>query len=566
MNKRKSKFETIRYIILIEILTIICFTLLTGTLLYHSISYTSSQEREYMENRIENASEVLENQLIVFSEISNGIITSNDATLLKGYYFDKTDDEYGKSKALNSVRDSIIFFQSFYSLIDGISLSFKPEGDFSYDNLYSFDADYNKKALLDKSLQNETESNSISESLKFYDNELFFVFNPHDSAIRLSILLNKDVLLNDFSITNDDKDKSYIVERDDQFLLVNSNFDFDSSLVDGFTKEIMDDTKVDSRFEFFTYRIILDKIPFLSVRYSPLYTGVGKTLLILMIVSIVAVVLLGSFFIYFTVTYVNKPIHRVVRAMELVSKGDMNVQIEQKTKGDLQLINEGFNNMVSSLNGYIEENYLYKARITESEFKMLQSQINPHFLYNCFANISSLCRCNQTKEASLFTAKLSSFYMYLTRNEETNVSLIDEYKHMSLYLDIQTVRFQDRVKIEKDELKEELQSIRVPKLILQPIVENSYKYVFSNVSKEARLNIRLRDDENYVYLNIEDSGDRKGELNIDEINKMMTESVTDHDGLSNVYHRLDYFSKGKSKMRVYKSSLGGLGVELQLAR
>ena len=137
---------------------------------------------------------------------------------------------------------------------------------------------------------------------------------------------------------------------------------------------------------------------------------------------------------------------------------------------------------------------------------------------------------------------------------------------MSLYLDIQTVRFQDRVKIEKDELKEELQSIRVPKLILQPIVENSYKYVFSNVSKEARLNIRLRDDENYVYLNIEDSGDRKGELNIDEINKMMTESVTDHDGLSNVYHRLDYFSKGKSKMRVYKSSLGGLGVELQLAR
>ena len=207
MNKRKSKFETIRYIILIEILTIICFTLLTGTLLYHSISYTSSQEREYMENRIENASEVLENQLIVFSEVSNGIITSNDATLLKGYYFDKTDDEYGKSKALNSVRDSIISFQSFYSLIDGISLSFKPEGDFSYDNLYSFDADYNKKALLDKSLQNETESNSISESLKFYDNELFFVFNPHDSAIRLSILLNKDVLLNDFTITSDDKDK-----------------------------------------------------------------------------------------------------------------------------------------------------------------------------------------------------------------------------------------------------------------------------------------------------------------------------------------------------------------------
>ena len=141
MNKRKSKFETIRYIILIEILTIICFTLLTGTLLYHSISYTSSQEREYMENRIENASEVLENQLIVFSEVSNGIITSNDATLLKGYYFDKTDDEYEKSKALNSVRDSIISFQSFFSLIDGISLSFKPEGDFSYDNLYSFDAD-----------------------------------------------------------------------------------------------------------------------------------------------------------------------------------------------------------------------------------------------------------------------------------------------------------------------------------------------------------------------------------------------------------------------------------------
>ena len=80
-------------------------------------------------------------------------------------------------------------------------------------------------------------------------------------------------------------------------------------------------------------------------------------------------------------------------------------------------------------------------KIVESEFKMLQSQINPHFLYNCFANISSLCKLNEMEKAQQFTSKLSTFFLYITRNNETLVNLKDEYNHMLLYLDIQKHSF-----------------------------------------------------------------------------------------------------------------------------
>ena len=91
-----------------------------------------------------------------------------------------------------------------------------------------------------------------------------------------------------------------------------------------------------------------------------------------------------------------------------------------------------YNDMADSLNSYVNENYIYQMKIVESEFKMLQSQINPHFLYNCFSNISSLCKLNEMEKAQQFTSKLSTFFLYITRNNETLVRLKDEYNHIFL--------------------------------------------------------------------------------------------------------------------------------------
>ncbi len=145
------------------------------------------------------------------------------------------------------------------------------------------------------------------------------------------------------------------------------------------------------------------------------------------------------------------------------------------------------------------------AQAHQAQLKMLRYQLNPHFLFNTLNAISTLVLDKQSKEANGMLTKLSAFLRFsLVSQPMQKTTLEEEIYALSLYLDIERVRFQERLKIIID-VSEEAKSALIPSLLLQPLVENSIKYAINPkvdggtitikaVIKDKRLNITLSDD------------------------------------------------------------------------
>lgn len=180
-----------------------------------------------------------------------------------------------------------------------------------------------------------------------------------------------------------------------------------------------------------------------------------------------------------------------------------------------------------------------KKEASRSEIKALQTQINPHFLFNALNTVVSLVRIDPDKARDLII-NLSTFLRY---NIESSMKLIDieeEIGHVKAYINIEQARFGDRVKIEYDIDKEV--KIKIPVLVIQPLVENSIKHGMRvNTTAEENRKIRIKvsiskDDFNSALISVEDNGIG---ISSEIIEKLHKDVMGDkHIGLSNVHNRL----------------------------
>lgn len=142
----------------------------------------------------------------------------------------------------------------------------------------------------------------------------------------------------------------------------------------------------------------------------------------------------------------------------------------------------------------------------EAEIRALRYQVNPHFLFNTLNSLSSLVMTERTAEAESMIMNLSTFYRTsLSGDPLDDVQLAEEVRLQRLYLDIEAVRFPDRLKTEV-EVPQELMGVCVPGLILQPLVENAIKYGVSGVNRPVTITIRAERDGDMVRLTVADDG------------------------------------------------------------
>jgi two-component sensor histidine kinase len=142
----------------------------------------------------------------------------------------------------------------------------------------------------------------------------------------------------------------------------------------------------------------------------------------------------------------------------------------------------------------------------EAEIRALRYQVNPHFLFNTLNSLSSLVMTERTAEAESMIMNLSTFYRTsLSGDPLDDVQLAEEVRLQRLYLDIEAVRFPDRLKTEV-EVPQELMGACVPGLILQPLVENAIKYGVSGVNRPVTITIRAERDGDMIRLTVADDG------------------------------------------------------------
>lgn len=261
---------------------------------------------------------------------------------------------------------------------------------------------------------------------------------------------------------------------------------------------------------------------------------------------------------------IHRPLSKLVKAFHMIETDNLNILIESRTKDEFHYVFNGFNRMALKLKQSIEENYEQKIALQHSQLKQLQSQINPHFLYNSFFNVYMMCKVGDSDSAAELSQKLGSYYQYITRSGSDEVPFYTEYRHALDYCDIQGIRFSNRISYEHREITDIPQGITVPRLIVQPIVENAFEHAFEDGMEEGMLYISADYREGRLRITVEDNGNLltnemlqrlRGKLAMDSKHVEQT-------GLVNVNNRLQLKYGPGSGLSVSRSVHGGLKVDL----
>ncbi|HZG85345.1 sensor histidine kinase [Paenibacillus sp.] len=275
-------------------------------------------------------------------------------------------------------------------------------------------------------------------------------------------------------------------------------------------------------------------------------------------------VLLIAFVSHRVYKIIHEPVKRMVAAFRKVEKGDMNLSIRHGAEDEFGYLYSQFNVMIGQLRTLIQQVYEGRIRQQRSELKQLQSQINPHFLYNSYFLVYRMAQNGDTDAVARAAEYLGEYFRYVTRNSEDAVPLEREYRHMINYNDIQRMRLGRRIDSRIDEWDASLPNIHVPRLILQPLLENAYHHGLKDKVTDGLIRVSIRRTDGELTIRVEDNGDALSEAKLDELRGMLAHRDADFEttGMFNVHLRLRLEFGDPYGLRLSRSELGGFCVEL----
>ncbi len=205
-----------------------------------------------------------------------------------------------------------------------------------------------------------------------------------------------------------------------------------------------------------------------------------------------------------------------------------------------------------------EKSLRSEALAHEAQLLMLRYQLNPHFLFNTLNAISTLILQRATEQANEMVTKLSKFLRYsLDHSPLDRVSLAHELESSQLYLDIEKVRFAERLQILMD-VEEDVQSALVPTMLLQPIIENSIKHGISKSDHGGMISIRARKEGRRLVLEVTDDGPGLAKEHPSQELLALSDGV----GVSNIRNRLEEIYGQKHKLEFHNAEPTGLTVRV----
>lgn len=203
--------------------------------------------------------------------------------------------------------------------------------------------------------------------------------------------------------------------------------------------------------------------------------------------------------------HIAKPIKNVLKGMKTVEKGDFSVQIENPGNDELGDLIRGFNHMVSKVNSLMEKERDTHQKLIKAEFTALQSQINPHFLYNTLDSINWMARMNRTDKVSDMIDSLTRFLRIGLSRGKNFITLEEEINHVESYISIQKIRY-DRILDYEIDIPESVKRYKVIKMILQPLVENALYHGIKEQDEHGNITITASETEEHLILCVEDDG------------------------------------------------------------
>ena len=259
------------------------------------------------------------------------------------------------------------------------------------------------------------------------------------------------------------------------------------------------------------------------------------------IIVFIAFVILSTIISIILAWNVSNPLNKLTKLMKRVEKGDFDVDLPLNKNDEVGILANSFNSMIQEINQLIKKNYQFELRQKDAELYALQSQINPHFMYNTLETIGYAVEEEETEAVVKMVTLLGRMLRYSLNNKEKLVPISLEVGHMNDYLTIQKFRFEDRIEFT---IYEELDTnlYFTPKFIVQPLIENAIKYGLEQ-HQTTIIEISIsKSNEREIILIVKDNGPGIEEKTLAKLNESLkTDPMARRDskfGLINVHARI----------------------------
>lgn len=268
---------------------------------------------------------------------------------------------------------------------------------------------------------------------------------------------------------------------------------------------------------------------------------------------------------------ITGPIRRLVATAKQISKGRMDTKAPESINNDeISILCRTFNSMIDNIQSLMADNInsLEKDRLVkELELKMLQSQINPHFLFNTLNSIAKLAYIEGAIRTSDLTVSVSRLLRYNLQKLDQAVSLREEVEHVTEYINIQRARFRDRISFVMD-IDERALDGMVPCLTLQPILENAFVHGIEQMEEGAELKLTIGYVDEGVGIEIRDNGVGMSRETVELLLKSFREETPSLGrkgqstglGTHNVFKRLHLYFNGEQRIEIDSTQGKGTAV------
>lgn len=279
-----------------------------------------------------------------------------------------------------------------------------------------------------------------------------------------------------------------------------------------------------------------------------------------------ASVLLVVVFSYHIYRVIHTPLRKLVAAFRRLERGEANIEIRHRNHDEFEYLYTRFNSTTHKLKQLISEVYESRIRSQRSELKQLQSQINPHFLYNTYFMIHRMARALDVDNLLTATQYLGEYFRFITRNTADEVTLEEEVGHTMAYIRVQMLRFSNRIRTEADELPGDCRHVVVPRLILQPILENAYEHGLKDQREGGIVRLRFHRLGDTLHITIEDNGItlENERLQWLQVNLQAADDNLETTGIVNVHRRLQLKFGSAYGIEASYGELGGLRVVIAI--
>lgn len=289
------------------------------------------------------------------------------------------------------------------------------------------------------------------------------------------------------------------------------------------------------------------------------------------------IIILASIILLVTATYffvkrLYKPMSALLHGMECLEKGEFKIIPAIESDDEFGVLTSRFNQMVLKIRELIRINFEEKIQLKEMQLNFLQSQISPHFVYNSLQVISSIAIVHGISEIEKVSDSLAKLMRYSLQIDEKEIPIEQELEIVRNYLDIQSIRFTDKVEY-SIEIDDDVRCLPIIKMILQPIAENSIKYGVESTGKKTNVSVIVSKSSSFLSISIQDNGPGLSESRLKELKEMLSSNQiqtmnksehSNHLALSNICRRLKLYYGDSAGLEITSEINEGCQVKITI--